>query len=516
MKSGLAFVVSALASSAACVGANIVAGYAPSWKNMTGVDLTKYTHVNLAFAEPLANGSFVLEASYNVHEFAGKVQKAGVKPLLALGGWSGSIYFSDILKSTDDRKRLITGIVQSLHDNRLDGVDIDWVANECNKLDVQNDAANLLVFLRELRSELDAAFADSKKLVAMGVGMTPFLGPEGPLKDVSEYAKLVDYINILAYDVNGPHGDTTGPNAPLSLQLGKGSQASLISAVDSWTAAKFPAAQITAGLAFYGRAAVARADMSAQTWNLYQAREEEIPRGDNDDGLWADRCNSEKPHFSGVWSFGNLRRQGVLDAAESAHAPWQRYWDSLSLTPWLYNPESKTFISYDDPPSIHAKASYVAERGLAGVSVFDITMDHDDELINAVHKVLGSDSQKPAPAHPPTSSAPQPTTNTSELPASSASASNTSELPASSTSAPSASSPSELPAASSTSNHSGDGTAPHIGGNCGDQSQYRCLHGDGKDPEFAVCAAGVWVSQHCGTGTACIQNGDYIYCDWPR
>ncbi|KAJ2851076.1 hypothetical protein IWW36_001423 [Coemansia brasiliensis] len=480
---------------------NIIAGYAPSWKNMTDVDLSSYTHINLAYAEPMANGSFILEASYNVLEFASKIQKAGVRPLLALGGWSGSIYFSEIVKSEDSRKHLITGIVESLRDNHLDGVDIDWVANECNKLDVQNDAANLLTFLKELRGEFDSQFADAKKLIALGVGMTPFLGPEGPLKDVSEYAKLVDYINILAYDVNGPHGDTTGPNAPLSLQQGKGSQASLISAVDSWTAAKFPASQITAGLAFYGRAATAKADMAAQSWNIYQPREEEIPRGDNDDGLWADRCNNKPPHFSGVWSYNNLRKQGMLESAEVAAGPWQRYWDSASLTPWLYNAETKMFISYDDVPSIKAKADYVVERGLGGVGVFDITMDHQGELMNSLRSVISPGSNHSQEA--PSSSAPQPT----------------SSVPSTSTfSSTKLESSSSSPLYSETSSEEGnkDSSELHIGSNCGDNVQYRCMREDGKDSEFAICAAGVWVSQHCGSGTACIQNGNYIYCDWPR
>ncbi|KAJ1805274.1 hypothetical protein LPJ77_004317 [Coemansia sp. RSA 2523] len=491
-----------LAASTTVAQGSIVAGYAPSWKNMTDVDLSQYTHINLAYAEPLANGSFVMEASYNMSEFANKIQKSGGQPLLALGGWSGSIYFSDILKSTEYRKRLITGIVNSLRDNKLAGVDIDWVANECNKLDVHNDAANLLIFLKELRSELESAFSDAKKLVALGVGMTPFLGPEGPLKDVSEYAKLVDYINVLAYDVNGPYGDSTGPNAPLKFQEGKGAQASLASAIDGWTEAKFPASQITAGLAFYGRAATAKSDMTAQSWNMYQSREAEIPRGDNDDGLWTDRCNSKPPHFSGVWSYSSLHKQGVLEGAEVSKAPWQRYWDNSTTTPWLYNPNSKQFISYDDPPSITAKANYVSERGLAGVSVFDITMDHNGELIAAVRKVISTGST------PPTSSHEQDTQTSSESSSTfSSSSANSGSASSTTTSAESTPSPD---------NHNKENTSPRSGGNCGNKSQYRCMKEDGKDSEFAVCSAGVWILQHCGTGTTCVQSGDYIYCDWPR
>ncbi|KAJ2527524.1 hypothetical protein EV175_007538, partial [Coemansia sp. RSA 1933] len=119
-------------------------------------------------------------------------------------------------------------------------------------------------------------------------------------KDSAEYARLVDYITILAYDVNGPQSDTTGPNAPLNHEFGRGTQYSLISAVDSWTSARFPADKILAGLAFYGRSAIARADMSREPWSLYQPHEGDVPRGDDDDGIWADRrCIDRKPSYSG-------------------------------------------------------------------------------------------------------------------------------------------------------------------------------------------------------------------------
>ncbi|KAJ2887987.1 hypothetical protein IWW38_005026, partial [Coemansia aciculifera] len=342
--------------------------------------MSKFTHINLAYAEPQANGTFTLESSYDVAAITDKIHKAGSRALLSLGGYSGSAHFSDIFKSGDTRGRLINGLVDYLKGHNLDGVDIDWVPSECNKVDVQNDASNLLAFVRELRQALDASGA--KRLIALGVGMVPFVGPNGqPLSDVSGFASWVDYINILAYDVNGQQKSTTGPNAPLNYEFGRGVQQSLVTAIDSWTQAKFPANQITAGIAFYGRSATAKVDMSAQPWNVYQAQEgNAVPRGDNDDGLWADRCTGKPASYSGMWSYGNLRRQNVLGGPEAAQSPWLRYWDSVSLTPWLFNPGSKTFISYDDPDSISAKVSHVVGKGLRGVTVYDITMDYNNEL----------------------------------------------------------------------------------------------------------------------------------------
>ncbi|KAJ2367098.1 hypothetical protein IW150_005762, partial [Coemansia sp. RSA 2607] len=375
------------------VSGSIIAGYAPGWKDVGSIDVSKYTHINLAYAEPQANGTFTFEASYNVAEFSDKIHKAGSRVLLAVGGYSGSIYISDALKGAESRSQLVKSLVDFIKQYQLDGVDIDWISNECNHVDLPNDATNLLEFVRELRQSLDSSFStDPKKLIALGVGMRPFAGPNGPVTDVSEYAKSVDYINILAYDINGPEDKTTGPNAPLNYEYNRGVQQSLISAVDSWTAAKFPANKITAGLAFYGRSSKTTADMSAQPWNVYQPLESTVPRGDNDDGLWADRCTNKPASYSGIWSYKNLRTQGLLKSTDTALNPWQRYWDSVSLTPWLFNPESKIYISYDDPSSLTAKANYALSKNLGGVTIYDATMDINNELLVAITDILKPDA----------------------------------------------------------------------------------------------------------------------------
>ncbi|KAJ1730362.1 hypothetical protein LPJ61_003050 [Coemansia biformis] len=521
-------ILRALAASAPLAHGSIIAGYAPGWKSMDGVDLSRYTHINLAYAVPLANGSLALETGYNLSDFAGRVHKAGARAMLALGGWSGSVHLSDALKAGTERGRLVSGIVDCLRDNHLDGVDIDWIPNDCNRVDLHNDAPNLLAFLGELRHALGAAFPGETKLVALGVGMAPFMGPDGPLRDVSEYAKLVDYINILAYDVNGPHGNTTGPNAPLSYQAGHGSQASLVSAVDSWTAAKFPAKQITAGISFYGRAATALDDMTQKSWDIYQPRENAIPKGDDADGLWVDGCTDRTPHYSGVWSFGNLRSQGLLQSPDAAQSPWQRYWDSVSMTPWLFNPATKVFISYDDPASLAAKAGFATDHSLGGVTVYDITMDHNGELMDTIHKIITPDSPQSTSPHDASSFGQSSTAESSSSPptpdpsSSSSSSSASPPAPGHTTAPPDHSTSSSEPVPSATSSApstkgtSAGGGGPQIGGQCGPRPRYKCQGEDGKAPQFAVCNAGVWFMQQCSSGTACVQSGDNIICDWPR
>jgi chitinase len=45
---------------------------------------------------------------------------------------------------------------------------------------------------------------------------------------------------------------------------------------------------------------------------------------------------------------------------------------------------SRTFISYDDPQSIRAKAQYVKEHRLGGMMFWELSEDRNDELLNVV------------------------------------------------------------------------------------------------------------------------------------
>lgn len=91
--------------------------------------------------------------------------------------------------------------------------------------------------------------------------------------------------------------------------------------------------------------------------------------------------------MSGIWTFGNLLAEGVLATPLTAKAPWVRFWDEGSETPWLFNPKTKVFISYDDPKSIGLKVAEAKAMGLAGVMIWSVEKDSNkNDLLNAVVK----------------------------------------------------------------------------------------------------------------------------------
>lgn len=139
----------------------------------------------------------------------------------------------------------------------------------CNTLSA-NDTDNFLLFLNELRTALPQT-----KLSA-AASIVPFVSSDlnTPSTDVSGFAKVLDYLSIMNYDIWGLWSPTVGPNAPLNDTCASASQqvGSGVSAVQAWMKAGFPADQLVLGVPSYGHGfAVAESDAlsSDGTLNLY-------------------------------------------------------------------------------------------------------------------------------------------------------------------------------------------------------------------------------------------------------
>ncbi|KAJ1718773.1 hypothetical protein LPJ53_006322, partial [Coemansia erecta] len=368
--------------------ANVV-GYYPNWVDMPSLNLNKYTHVNFAFAVPQSDGSFVYDNQDTMPDLVTQIHAANAKAIISIGGWTGSSLFSTILKDTTTRSSFLTNIVSYVKLYNLDGVDIDWEypgrpGSSCNAYDPDNDTNNYLAFLQDLRTNLDATFGSRSKLITMAVRVEPFDGASGPVSDVSAFAKVADYINLMTYDIGGPWNPTTSPNSPLQYSPGQGPQFSVASAIDAWSSAGWPTSQINVGVPFYGYSMVTEQDMSKDPSNMYATISSTIPQGDKDDELSVAPCSDGPAVYSGEWQWKHLRDQGLLTSPTTAAAPWIRTWDSTTSTPWLFNPNSSIFITYEDTQSIKLKVDYAASRGLAGTMIWSMDMDSNDELLDVL------------------------------------------------------------------------------------------------------------------------------------
>ena len=113
-------------------------------------------------------------------------------------------------------------------------------------------------------------------------------------------------------------------------------------------------------------------DMTLDPSTQYQAGKIGAPKGDSDDAYWSDPyCAADIAGTSGVWKWRNLRSEGlIMDDMVTAGQGWKRYWDDYAKTPWLFNPQSNIYISYDDPQSLQIKIDHALCEDLAGVMVW--------------------------------------------------------------------------------------------------------------------------------------------------
>ncbi|KAF9146612.1 hypothetical protein BGX30_012848 [Mortierella sp. GBA39] len=369
----------------------MVVAYWTDWTSAAmspeAIPFDKVTHVNYAFSVVGSDYRPVFETDYLLNRVVRSAHLKGVKVLMSIGGWTGSQYFSPLSASSRGRQTFVNGAIDFVKNYNLDGIDIDWeypgrMGSACNIYDTNNDAKNFLLLLQELRAAMNQLPNGDRLEISLATRLLPFDGPNGMMKDVSEFAKVVNHINVMAYDINGSWGSVTGANAPLG---GEG-QLTYANGAQAWIDAGFPASQINMGVPFYGRSLTTQSDMTTSQ-SMQAPFIKSVPVGDNNDAMWTDPCEKEAA-YSGVWKYKNLREQGVVDQYGNARAPWIRKFDQESQTPWLFNPLTKQFISYDDKESLRLKVDYAKQKQLGGVMLWAINQDTADfELLDVLQEI---------------------------------------------------------------------------------------------------------------------------------
>ena len=112
-------------------------------------------------------------------------------------------HFSAAVATEGSRQKFVSNILNAYNRFSLDGIDIDWEypgqqGNAGNAVS-SFDTANFLLFLQLLRRTLPP----SAKITA-ATQTVPFAGSDGrPLQDVVEFAKVLDWVLLMNYDVWG-------------------------------------------------------------------------------------------------------------------------------------------------------------------------------------------------------------------------------------------------------------------------------------------------------------------------
>ncbi len=294
-----------------------------------------------------------------------KAAHPNLRTVISVGGWTGSAKFSDAALTDESRKKFAGSCVDFITKYGFDGVDIDWEyptgGGDSANIERPEDAANFILMLKELRTQLDAQGTKDGKHYLLTIAAAA--GKDGYSKlDMKQIYPLLDWINVMTYDFSGSWSDVTGFNAPLYDSTDNPPEGgSADSIIQGYEGAGVPAERLVMGVPFYGRG-------------------------------WTGVANTDNGLHQAYTGFPDGSEDGGLDyrALVDSYIPtYQRYWNDVSQVPWLYDAASKTMISYDDPESLKMKVGYVKEKGLGGVMIWELASDDSDHsLLTALHDAL--------------------------------------------------------------------------------------------------------------------------------
>lgn len=380
-------------------------GYNAKYLPVEKIPWKMYNHLQYFVAEPGPHptGDLVIQSEQNMVEVIAAAKAHNVSISLSVGGWTGSTSFSSLVGNSKNRTAFVETIARAVKKYGVNGIDLDWeYPNElgigCNAVN-KNDSANFLAFLQLLRAKMGAHFR-----LSAAVSMKGFMSSDGKtyLKDVSEYAKVLNFFTIMAYDVYGSSfSKVAGPNSPLFSTCSEPDQKySVAQAIKQWTSTGVPARQLLLGIPSYGYGytltspKIVPSHFSGKagvTSQLFQPRAQAVPPAGKtaDKAIGKDICG--KPNVAGgQWLFRELSETHKLSSDQQKGLNgYQRIYDNCTHTPFLFNPSTKNLISYDDSFSLKEKASYAREHGLGGVEMFDATGDtSDSQLLQSVREVL--------------------------------------------------------------------------------------------------------------------------------
>jgi chitinase len=351
LRSATLLAVSLLAAVPACAGDLRVVAYVIGWEAAPPpIDPTKLTHINFAFGQ-IEGGKAVLRhpgiAANLAYLRSLKAKNPRLKVLLSIGGWEAE-GFSDAALSAESRNVFAASVVALLREHSLDGVDIDWEYPGQSVSGIKSrpeDKQNFTALLQTLRAQLGKRY------------LLSIASADREYFDFTEMDKLhgyLDFINVMTYDFFNALTPTTGHHAGLyAAPYAAPNDRNADASIKQHLGAGIPPDKLVLGVAFYGRGF---AGVKPEHDGVNQPYE---------------RFEAAHPYAELVEKF--IGRNGFV-----------REWDEHAQAPFLWNAQTRAFITYDDPQSLASKAEYVRKHRLGGMMFWELSQDSGDALLDAI------------------------------------------------------------------------------------------------------------------------------------
>src|SRR5690606_14015323 len=223
--------------------------------------------------------------------------------------------------------------------------------------------------MEEYRRQLDELGRETGREYELAIAASARPHEVGNL-ELPQLARVLDFINVMTYDyVSGAR--RTHFNAPLHA-AGDGDPSPAFNtdaSIDIFLDAGVPAEKVVVGAPFYARGF---GNVAPENNGLFQTGDAQAA-GDYQTVDWR-----------------------VLVRRRPADNGFRRFWHDQADVPWLYNPDTRVFITYDGPDGVRAKADYVRARGLGGIMFWELGGD-DGTLLRTIHETLRHQATEAGP-----------------------------------------------------------------------------------------------------------------------
>ncbi len=328
------------APSRAAQPAPLTVGYIPAFRGLeasaAASDITRYTHLNIAFVNPDKSGRFLARGGLAcspdgaggamVREAALKAlvataHKAGTKVLISLGGGvipqcSGD--WEKLLRP-ETRAKMISGLLAAVERYNLDGVDLDLEGALLTKID---QAGNYTPFAAALGTAL------KRRGKLLSCATASYDGGMVPISSIPYF----DIVGVMAYDAIGPTWGEAGSEHATVEQARRD--------IKLWLARGVARERLVLGVPFYGYG-----------YGRYKAN----------------------------YTFRDIHRE---------HPAVARLSDTIGS-----RCAGCSYITFNGLPTLVEKAR-LAQREAGGIMVWEITQDTSDQLlIRSINAALASPAE---------------------------------------------------------------------------------------------------------------------------
>ncbi len=333
----------------------VIAYYSGSLAAIDSFNAKNFTHIIYCFGR-LNGNDLKLRGEKDTllirKMVAMKKQNKDLKVLLSLGGWGGCAPCSEVFSTARGREDFVRSVKSLTEYFGSDGIDLDWeyptIEGFPGHRFVPEDKQNFTELVRLLRKEL----GKKSTITFAAGGFQKFIDQSVDWKSVMP---LVDYVNLMTYDLVGGYSTVTGHHTALySTDKQKESTDNCVSSLLNMG---IPSKKLIVGAAFYAR-----------TW----------------EGV--------SPENNGLYQKGTFKYfigYNQFPTRISENSGYTMYWDEQAQAPFAYNSKEKSFATFDNKKSIAAKTKYVMQRKLGGIMFWQLGHDTANEgLVDTINKTL--------------------------------------------------------------------------------------------------------------------------------